>query len=82
MVSVVLLVGYHLQLPSPLDEVGEGDPVGVALPADLGRLQDSGVAQLDQNFLPIKLAGLAVVVGLNAAHKVWLASHHLGQQVH
>lgn len=56
--------------------------MGVALPADLGGLQDAGVTQLDQNLLPVELAGLAVVVGFDAADKVRLSGHHLGQQVH
>lgn len=56
--------------------------MGVALPPDLGGLQDAGVAQLDQHLLPVELVGLAVVVGLDAAHKVRLSGHHLRQQVH
>lgn len=56
--------------------------MGVALPPDLGGLQHAGVAQLDQHLLPVKLVGLAVVVGLDAAHKVRLSGHHLRQQVH
>lgn len=66
----------------PLDEVGKQHSVGVTLPSDLGRLQHSGVAQLDQHLLPVKLVGLSVVVGFDAADKVWLPGHHLGQQVH
>lgn len=54
----------------------------IALPPDLGRLQDSRVAQLDQNLLPVELVGLPVVVGFDAAHKVGLPCHHLGQQIH
>lgn len=53
--------------------------MGVALPPDLGGLQDAGVAQLDQNLLPVELVGLAVVVGLDAAYEVRLPSHHLRQ---
>ena len=56
--------------------------MGVALSTDLGGFQDSGVAQLDHNLLLVKPVGLAVVVGLDTAHKVGLAGHHLGQQVH
>lgn len=66
----------------PLNKVGKQHTVGVALPSDLGRLQHSGVAQLDQHLLPVKLVGLSVVVGFDAADKVRLPSHHLGQQVH
>lgn len=54
----------------------------VTLPSDLGGLQNPGVAQLNQNLLPVKLVGLAIVVGFDTAHKVWLPCHHLGQQVH
>lgn len=56
--------------------------MGVALPPDLGGLQDAGVAQLDQHFLTVEPAGLALVVGLDAADKVGLSGHHLRQQVH
>lgn len=56
--------------------------MGVALPPDLGRLQDAGVAQLDQNLLPVELVGLAVVVGFDTADKVRLPGDHLRQQVH
>lgn len=71
-----------LQLSLPLNEVSEGNAMGVALATNLGRLQDASVAQLNQNFLPIKLAGLLVIVGLDAAHEMWLSGHHLRQQVH
>lgn len=54
----------------------------VALPSDLGCLQNSSVSQLNQNLLPVKLIGLAIVVWLYTAHKVRLPCHHLGQQVH
>ena len=54
----------------------------VALSTDLGGFQDSGVAQLDHHLLLVKPVGLPVVVGLDAAHKVGLAGHHLGQQIH
>lgn len=66
----------------PLDEVGKQHAVGVTLPSDLGCLQHSGVAKLDQHLLPIKLVGLPVIVGFDAADKVRLSGHHLGQQVH
>jgi len=56
--------------------------VGVALAPDLGGFQNAGVAQLHLDLLPVKAVGLPVVVGLDAAHKVGLAGHHLGQQVH
>lgn len=56
--------------------------MGVALPSDLGGLQNSSVSQLNQDLLPVKLVGLAVVVWFDAANKVRLACHHLGQQVH
>ncbi len=54
----------------------------VALPSDLGGLQHSGVSQLNQDLLPVKLVGLAVVVWFDTANKVRLPCHHLGQQVH
>lgn len=54
----------------------------VTLPSNLGGLQDARVSQLNQNLLPVELVGLAVIVGFDAAHKVRLACHHLGQQVH
>lgn len=54
----------------------------VALPSDLGGLQNSGVAQLNQDLLPVKLVGLAIVVWFDAANKVRLPCHHFGQQVH
>lgn len=56
--------------------------MGVALPPDLGGLQDAGVPQLNQHLLPVELVGLAVVVGLDAADKMRLSGHHLRQQVH
>lgn len=56
--------------------------MGVTLPSDLGSFQDTGVAQLNQNLLSVKLVGLAIVVGFDAAHKVRLSRHHFGQQVH
>lgn len=75
-------VHYYVQLPSPLNKVGKGDAMGVALSTNLGRLQDASITQLHQNFLPIKLAGLLVIVGLDAAHEMWLPGYHLRQQVH
>lgn len=62
---------------SPLYEVCKEDTVGIALPPDLGRLQDARVAQLNQDFLPVELAGLPVIVGLDAADKMGLPRHHL-----
>ena len=56
--------------------------MGVALSTDLGSFQNPGVAQLDHDLLLVKPVGLAVVVGLDTAHKVGLAGHHLGEQVH
>lgn len=52
------------------------------LSSDLGRLQDPGVPQLDQDLLLVELVGLTVIVGFDTAHKVRLSRHHLGQQVH
>lgn len=66
----------------PLDKVGKQHAVRETLSSDLGCLQHSGVTQLDQHLLPVKLIGLSVVVGFDAADKVRLAGHHLGQQVH
>lgn len=54
----------------------------VALPSDLGRLQDSSVPQLHQDLLSVELVGLTIVVRFDAADKVRLACHHLGQQIH
>lgn len=54
----------------------------VALPSDLGRLQDSSVPQLHQDLLSVELVGLTIVVRFDATNKVRLACHHLGQQVH
>lgn len=56
--------------------------MGVALSSDLGSFQDASVAQLDQNLLPVELVGMAIVVGFDAADKVRLPGHHLGQEVH
>lgn len=56
--------------------------MGVALPSDLGGFQDAGVSQLNKNLLSVELAGLAFIVGFDAAHKVRLPCHHLGQEVH
>lgn len=54
----------------------------VALPSDLGCLQDSGVSELNQDLLPVELVGLAIIVWFDTANKVRLPCHHLGQQVH
>lgn len=56
--------------------------MGVALSADVHRLQDPRVAQLHHHPLVAEAERLPVVVGFDAAHKVWLAHHHLRQQVH
>lgn len=66
----------------PVDKVFKQDAVRVALPADVHRLQDPRVAQLHQHPLLAEAQCLSVVVGFDAAHKVRLAHHHLGQQVH
>lgn len=66
----------------PVDKLLEQDAVGVALPPDVHRLQDAGVAQLHHHPLLAEAQRLPVVVGFDAAHKVWLTHHHLGQQVH
>lgn len=67
---------------SPVDKLLKWDAVGVALSADVHRLQDARVAQLHHDPLPAETQCLPVVVGFDAAHKVWLAHHHLRQQVH
>lgn len=54
----------------------------VALSPDVHRLQDASVAQLHHHPLLAEAQRLPVVVGLDAAHKVRLTHHHLGQQVH
>lgn len=54
----------------------------VALPSDLGCFQHSGVSQLNEDLLPVKLVGLSIVVWFDAADKVRLPRHHLGEQVH
>lgn len=66
----------------PVDKLLEQDAVGVALPADVHRLQDARVAQLHHHPLLAEAQRLPVIVGFDAAHKVWLAHHHLRQQVH
>lgn len=54
----------------------------VALPPDLGRLQNSSVTELNQDLFPVKLVGMPIVVWFDTANKVRLPCHHLGQQVH
>lgn len=54
----------------------------VTLASDLGSLQNTSVSKLDQNLFTVKLVGMAIVVRLDAAHKVRLTCHHLGQKVH
>lgn len=66
----------------PVDKVFKQDAVGIALPADVHRLQDPRVAQLHHHPLLAETQCLPVVVGLDAAHKVWLTHYHLRQQVH
>lgn len=56
--------------------------MGVALSADVHRLQDARVAQLHHDPLLGETQRLPVVVGFDAAHKVRLAHHHLRQEVH
>lgn len=56
--------------------------MGVALPTDVHSLQDPGVAQLHHHPLLAEAQRLPVIVGFDAAHKVWLTHHHLRQQVH
>lgn len=54
----------------------------VTLASDLGSLQNTSISKLDQNLFTVKLVGMAIVVGLDAAHKVRLTCYHLGQKVH
>lgn len=66
----------------PVDKLLKQDAVGVALSADVHRLQDPGVAQLHHHPLLAEAQRLPVIIGFDAAHKVRLAHHHLRQQVH
>lgn len=66
----------------PVDELLERDAVGEALAPDVHGLQDARVAQLHHHPLLAEAQRLPVVVGFDAAHKVRLAHHHLGEQVH
>lgn len=65
-----------------MDELFKQDAVGVALPADVHSLQDPRVAQLHHHPLLAEAQRLPVVIGLDAAHEVWLTHHHLRKQVH
>lgn len=65
--------------PLPVDKLFKQDAVGVALPADAHCLQDPRVAQLHQHPLLAEAQRLPVIVGFDAAHKVWLTHHHLRQ---
>lgn len=66
----------------PVDKLFKRDAVGVALPADVHRLQDPPVAQLHHHPLLAEAQRLSVIIGFDAAHKVRLTHHHLRQQVH
>lgn len=66
----------------PVDKLFEQDAVGVALPTDVHCLQDPCVAQLHHHPLLAEAQRLPVIIGFDAAHKVWLTHHHLRQQVH
>ena len=66
----------------PVDKFFKQDAVGVSLPADVHCLQDPRVAQLHHHPLLAEAQRLPVIIGFDAAHKVWLAHHHLRQQVH
>lgn len=66
----------------PVHKLLKGDTVGVALAADVHRLQDPRVAQLHHHPLLTETQRLSAVVGFDAAHKVRLTHHHLRQQVH
>lgn len=66
----------------PVDKLVEWDAVGVALSADVHRLQDPRVAQLHHHPLFAEAQRLPVIVRFDAAHKVRLTYHHLRQQVH
>lgn len=66
----------------PVDKILKWDAVRVALSPDVHSLQDACVAQLHHHPLLAEAQRLPVVVGLDAADKVRLAHHHLGQQVH
>lgn len=50
--------------------------------ADVHGLQDPRVAQLHHHPLLAEAQRLPVIIGLDAAYKVWLAHHHLRKQVH
>lgn len=71
-----------LTQPLPVDKLFKGDAVGVALAADVYCLQDACVAQLHHHPLLAETQCLSVIIGFDAAHKVWLTHHHLRQQVH
>lgn len=66
----------------PVDKLFKRDAVGVALSADVHCLQDPRVAQLHHHPLLAETQCLPVIIGLDAADKVWLTHHHLRQQVH
>lgn len=66
----------------PVDKVFKQDAVGVALAADVHRLQDPSVTQLHHHPLLAEAECLPVVIRFDAAHKVWLTHDHLRQQVH
>lgn len=68
--------------PLPVDKILKRDAVRVALSTDVHCLQDARVAQLHHHPLFAEAERLPVVVGLDAADKMWLTHDHLGQQVH
>ena len=72
----VLLVSTPLL---PVDKVFKQDAVGVALPADVHCLQYPRVAQLYHHPLLAESQRLPVIIRFDAAHKVRLTHHHLGQ---
>lgn len=74
--------GAALTSQLPGNKLLKQNAVGVALPADVGHLQDASVAQLHHHPLPAEAQSLSVIVGFDAADKVWLANNHLRQQVH
>lgn len=56
--------------------------MGITLPAYADCLQDPRGAELDPHSILRELQGLSIIIGLNAAHKVGLANHHFGEQIH
>lgn len=66
----------------PVNKLFKQDAVGKALSPDVHCLQDPGVAQLHDHPLLAEAQRLSVIVGPDAANKVGLTHHHLGEQIH